>query len=68
MDENEDVELLSLDEVCMMLKCKRDKLLRLIHNDEIPRPIMVGKVRRWLKRVIVEWIAAKLAAAAQGAE
>ena len=67
MDENEEVELLSLDEVCMMLKCKRDKLLRLIHNDEIPRPIMVGKVRRWPRRVIVEWIAAKLAAA-QGGE
>lgn len=50
-------ELLDAHAVGVMLGCSADHVRRLSHRGEIPPPVELGRLRRWSRRELRDWIA-----------
>jgi excisionase family DNA binding protein len=49
--------LMDTDEVAAMLNCSRRTVRRLADSGRMPAPIRLGRLLRWDRRLLVEWIA-----------
>lgn len=49
--------LLSVYEVAQLLKCSYRQVFRLTAEGRMPSDIRLGKLRRWSREAIEEWIA-----------
>jgi len=49
--------LMTIDEVARLLNCSTRTVYRLNDAGRVPRPVRLGSLLRWNRRVIEQWIA-----------
>ena len=59
----DDDRLIDITEVCELTCVHRTTIHRLIQRGAFPRGVKLGVSVRWRRRVVLDWIAAKEAAA-----
>lgn len=52
--------LLKVNEVAMLLNISERSVWRLVSTEEIPRPIKLGRSRRWSREAIEQFVAKQL--------
>jgi excisionase family DNA binding protein len=49
--------LLTVEDVAALLYCSTKHVIRLFQAGEFPKPVMLGKRRRWRRADIEQWVA-----------
>lgn len=48
--------MMDIQELCKYLKCGRNSIYKNIEKGNLPAPLKVGRLSRWRKEEIDEWI------------
>ena len=55
-ESNDALQTLSVQDVADILKCSPKKVGRLCQKGQFPKPIYIGRSRRWLKSVVLNFL------------
>lgn len=53
-----EIELLDVKGAAAILKCSSRTVYRLCDSGQMPAPVRVGRLVRWRREIVAEWIAA----------
>ena len=64
----DDLALLDVQAVARLLDCSPRHIWRLVDGGAFPRPVPIGRLKRWPRTAVARWLADRLALSAGGRE